>query len=177
MEVLNDCVCLSVQLSSRCLVLDVGEDRLMLTARPSLFHLDIFHPFLIDQENSVAQFNKSTQVQNTHIHEFTAKIHTWYKNTEAWKHYTTKEGEINTVTLIVRHRKTSTHTYTHNTKSRVEPTFCKYHHQKLALGIAKTTHATDVFNKHIHKQNTQHVHTCSMSLTVLYTLLLFFHRS
>ncbi|XP_026203155.1 PIH1 domain-containing protein 1 [Anabas testudineus] len=48
--------------SSRCLVLDVGEDQLVLTARPSLFHLDIFHPFLIDQENSVAQFNKSTQI-------------------------------------------------------------------------------------------------------------------
>lgn len=49
--------------SSRSLVLDVGEDRLVLTARPSLFHLDIFHPFLVDQENSVAQYNSSTQVQ------------------------------------------------------------------------------------------------------------------
>ncbi|KAK2832858.1 hypothetical protein Q5P01_016747 [Channa striata] len=48
--------------SARSLVLDVGEDRLVLTARPSLFHLDIFHPFLIDQENSVAQFNKSTEI-------------------------------------------------------------------------------------------------------------------
>ncbi|XP_023272053.1 PIH1 domain-containing protein 1 [Seriola lalandi dorsalis] len=48
--------------SSRSLVLDVGEDRLVLTARPSLFQLDIFHPFLIDQENSVAQYNKSTEI-------------------------------------------------------------------------------------------------------------------
>ncbi|XP_020507687.1 PIH1 domain-containing protein 1 [Labrus bergylta] len=48
--------------SSRCLVLDVGEDRLVLTARPSLFHLDIFHPFLVHQEKSVAQYNKSTQI-------------------------------------------------------------------------------------------------------------------
>ncbi|XP_031600780.2 PIH1 domain-containing protein 1 [Oreochromis aureus] len=48
--------------SSRSLVLDVGEDRLVLTARPSLFHLDIFHPFLVDQENSVAQYNSSTQI-------------------------------------------------------------------------------------------------------------------
>ncbi|XP_038548613.1 PIH1 domain-containing protein 1 isoform X1 [Micropterus salmoides] len=48
--------------SSRSLVLDVGEDRLVLTARPSLFHLDIFHPFLVDQENSVAQYNNSTQI-------------------------------------------------------------------------------------------------------------------
>ncbi|XP_068434983.1 PIH1 domain-containing protein 1 [Clinocottus analis] len=48
--------------SSRSLVLDVGEDRLVLTARPSLFHLDVFHAFLVDQENSVAQFNNKTQV-------------------------------------------------------------------------------------------------------------------
>nr|XP_004570375.1 PIH1 domain-containing protein 1 [Maylandia zebra]XP_004570376.1 PIH1 domain-containing protein 1 [Maylandia zebra] len=48
--------------SSLSLVLDVGEDRLVLTARPSLFHLDIFHPFLVDQENSVAQYNSSTQI-------------------------------------------------------------------------------------------------------------------
>ncbi|KAM9843314.1 PIH1 domain-containing protein 1 isoform 1-T2 [Aulostomus maculatus] len=48
--------------SARSLVLDVGEDRLVLTARPSLFHLDIFHPLLVDQEASVAQYNNSTQV-------------------------------------------------------------------------------------------------------------------
>ncbi|XP_062263855.1 PIH1 domain-containing protein 1 isoform X1 [Platichthys flesus] len=48
--------------SSRSLVLDVGEDRLVVTARPSLFHLDICHPFLVDQENSVAQYNKSTEI-------------------------------------------------------------------------------------------------------------------
>nr|XP_046271538.1 PIH1 domain-containing protein 1 isoform X3 [Scatophagus argus] len=48
--------------SSRSLVLDVGEDRLVLTARPSLFHLDIFHPFLVNQESSVAQYNSSTQI-------------------------------------------------------------------------------------------------------------------
>lgn len=55
------------QASSRSLVLDVGEDRLVLTARPSLFHLDIFHPFLVDQEASVAQFNSSTKVQKTYM--------------------------------------------------------------------------------------------------------------
>ncbi|XP_038125188.1 PIH1 domain-containing protein 1, partial [Cyprinodon tularosa] len=48
--------------SSRSLVLDIGEDRLVLTARPSLYNLDIFHPFFIDQENSVAQYNNSTQI-------------------------------------------------------------------------------------------------------------------
>ncbi|XP_041672971.1 PIH1 domain-containing protein 1 [Cheilinus undulatus] len=49
-------------LSSRSLVLDVGEDRLVLSARPSLFYLDIFHPFLINQEKSVAQYNIRTQI-------------------------------------------------------------------------------------------------------------------
>lgn len=53
---------LRAQTSSRSLVLDVGEDRLVLTARPSLYHLDIFHPLLINQESSFAQYNSSTQV-------------------------------------------------------------------------------------------------------------------
>ncbi|XP_053095323.1 PIH1 domain-containing protein 1 [Pangasianodon hypophthalmus] len=48
--------------SVRSLVLDLGEDRLVLNARPSLFYLDIFLPFLIDQENSGAQYNTDTQV-------------------------------------------------------------------------------------------------------------------
>ncbi|XP_066498642.1 PIH1 domain-containing protein 1 [Hoplias malabaricus] len=47
--------------SARSLVLDLGEDRLVLTARPSLFHLDIFLPFFIDQESSVAQYHTITQ--------------------------------------------------------------------------------------------------------------------
>lgn len=58
---------LCAQTSSRCLVLDVGEDRLVLTARPSLYHLDIFHPFLINQESSFAQYNSSIQVQNARL--------------------------------------------------------------------------------------------------------------
>lgn len=49
--------------SARSLLLDVGEDRLVLNARPSLYHLDIFHPFIIDQESSMAQYNARTQVQ------------------------------------------------------------------------------------------------------------------
>ncbi|KAM9457102.1 PIH1 domain-containing protein 1 [Clarias gariepinus] len=49
-------------LSVRSLVLDLGEDRLVLHARPSLYYLDIFLPFLIDQENSGAQYNTDTQV-------------------------------------------------------------------------------------------------------------------
>ncbi|KAF3846998.1 hypothetical protein F7725_004076 [Dissostichus mawsoni] len=54
--------CCSYKRSSRSLVLDLGEDRLLLTARPSLYLLDIFHPFSIEQESSVAQFNSNTQI-------------------------------------------------------------------------------------------------------------------
>ncbi|XP_056608851.1 PIH1 domain-containing protein 1 isoform X2 [Triplophysa dalaica] len=49
-------------MSVRSIVLDLGEDRLLLIARPSLFHLDIFFPLLIDQENSVAEYNTNTQM-------------------------------------------------------------------------------------------------------------------
>ncbi|KAG7459872.1 hypothetical protein MATL_G00214950 [Megalops atlanticus] len=48
--------------SARSLVLDLGEDRLVLTARPSLFHLDCFFPLNIDPETSVAQYNTKTQI-------------------------------------------------------------------------------------------------------------------
>lgn len=48
--------------SSRSLVLDIGEDRLVLSARPSLYHLDVFHPFLVEQQSSVAQYNNNTQI-------------------------------------------------------------------------------------------------------------------
>ncbi|KAA0705684.1 PIH1 domain-containing protein 1 [Triplophysa tibetana] len=49
-------------MSACSLVLDLGEDRLLLIARPFLFHLDIFFPLLIDQENSVAEYNTNTQM-------------------------------------------------------------------------------------------------------------------
>ncbi|XP_063293269.1 PIH1 domain-containing protein 1 [Pelobates fuscus] len=48
--------------SVRSLVLDLGEDRIVLLARPDLYHLDIFIPYNIIQEESGAQFNKSTKV-------------------------------------------------------------------------------------------------------------------
>ncbi|CAL8271675.1 unnamed protein product [Lota lota] len=48
--------------SSRALVLDIGEDRLVLTARPNVFHLDVFHPLMVDQKGSVAQYNTHTQI-------------------------------------------------------------------------------------------------------------------
>ncbi|KAJ8253640.1 hypothetical protein COCON_G00202520 [Conger conger] len=48
--------------SSRSLLLDLGEDRMVLTARPSLFHLDCYFPLNIDPDTSVAQYNKKTQI-------------------------------------------------------------------------------------------------------------------
>ncbi|KAM4652743.1 PIH1 domain-containing protein 1 [Discoglossus pictus] len=48
--------------SVRSLVLDLGEDRIVLFGRPDLYHLDIFIPYNIIQEESGAQFNKSSKV-------------------------------------------------------------------------------------------------------------------
>ncbi|XP_066564825.1 PIH1 domain-containing protein 1 [Amia ocellicauda] len=48
--------------SSRSLLLDLGEDRLLLCARPSRFHLDCFFPLLIDPASSAAQYHTLTQV-------------------------------------------------------------------------------------------------------------------
>uniref|UniRef100_A0A4W3ILZ8 PIH1 domain-containing protein 1 n=1 Tax=Callorhinchus milii TaxID=7868 RepID=A0A4W3ILZ8_CALMI len=44
------------------LVLDLGEDRIVLWARPDLYHLDICIPYNIIQEESGSQFNRNTQV-------------------------------------------------------------------------------------------------------------------
>ncbi|MEE6513338.1 hypothetical protein FKM82_020903 [Ascaphus truei] len=52
----------SFQSSVRSLVLDLGEDRVVLWGRPDLYHLDIFIPHNIIQEESGAQFNKSSKV-------------------------------------------------------------------------------------------------------------------
>ncbi|XP_072282802.1 PIH1 domain-containing protein 1 [Pyxicephalus adspersus] len=48
--------------SVRSLVLDLGEDRIVLLGRPDLYHMDIFIPYNIIQEESGAQFNKDTKV-------------------------------------------------------------------------------------------------------------------
>ncbi|OCT73126.1 PIH1 domain-containing protein 1 isoform X1 [Xenopus laevis] len=48
--------------SVRSLVLDLGEDRIVLWGRPDLYHLDIFLPYNIVQEESGAQFNRDTKV-------------------------------------------------------------------------------------------------------------------
>ncbi|MBN3294746.1 PIHD1 protein, partial [Polypterus senegalus] len=54
--------------SSRSLILDLGEDRIVLSAQPSLYHMDCYLPFLIDQENSQAQFYKTTNCELIFIH-------------------------------------------------------------------------------------------------------------
>ncbi|XP_069598571.1 PIH1 domain-containing protein 1 [Ranitomeya imitator] len=48
--------------STRSLVLDLGEDRIVLVGRPDLYHLDVFIPYNINQEQSGAQFNKDSKV-------------------------------------------------------------------------------------------------------------------
>ncbi|XP_043535561.1 PIH1 domain-containing protein 1 [Chiloscyllium plagiosum] len=48
--------------SAGSLLLDLGEDRIVLWARPDLYHLDIYIPFNIVQEKSGSQFNRKTRV-------------------------------------------------------------------------------------------------------------------
>ncbi|XP_030053792.1 PIH1 domain-containing protein 1 [Microcaecilia unicolor] len=48
--------------SVRSLLLDLGEDRIVLWARPSLYHLDIYLPFSVIQEESGAQFHRNSKV-------------------------------------------------------------------------------------------------------------------
>ena len=50
------------QKSSQQIVVDVGEDSLLLAAHPRLYHLDLDLPFLINTEDTGAQFNKDTRV-------------------------------------------------------------------------------------------------------------------
>ncbi|XP_067875788.1 PIH1 domain-containing protein 1 [Heterodontus francisci] len=48
--------------SAGVLLLDLGEDRIVLWARPDLYHLDIYLPYNIIQEESGSQFNRNTKV-------------------------------------------------------------------------------------------------------------------
>ncbi len=49
----------ALQTSCRNLSLEVGEDRVVLKTRPKLFSLDIDLPFLVDNENTGAQYDGS----------------------------------------------------------------------------------------------------------------------
>ncbi len=40
----------------------MGEDRLVLNTRPKLFYLDIDLPYLVDSEDTGAQFNRQSKV-------------------------------------------------------------------------------------------------------------------
>lgn len=48
--------------SARSLLLDLGEDRIVLWARPDLYHLDIYIPYNVIPEESGSQFNTNTGV-------------------------------------------------------------------------------------------------------------------
>ncbi|XP_078286940.1 PIH1 domain-containing protein 1 isoform X3 [Rhinoraja longicauda] len=48
--------------SARSLLLDLGEDRIVLWARPDLYHLDIYIPYNVIPEESGSQFNRNTRV-------------------------------------------------------------------------------------------------------------------
>ncbi|CAG2060163.1 unnamed protein product [Timema podura] len=48
-------------LSSQELTLDVGEDRIVLEGRKKGYLIDVFVPYLIDQDNTSALFDKSTR--------------------------------------------------------------------------------------------------------------------
>ena len=56
-------VFLLLQKSSRNLCLEVGEDRVVLKTRPSLFFLDVDLPFLVDNETVGAQDNETVGAQ------------------------------------------------------------------------------------------------------------------
>jgi len=50
------------QKSAATLTLDVGEDRILLETRSNIYHLDIYLPYDILQEECAAQFNNKTKV-------------------------------------------------------------------------------------------------------------------
>ena len=47
-------------MSSRQICLEVGEDRLELNTRPKLYQLNLDLPYLLDPDETGAQFNKDT---------------------------------------------------------------------------------------------------------------------
>ena len=55
---------LMTQKSAASLELDVGEDRILLQTRSNVYHLDIWLPQNIVQEECGAQFNRQTKVKH-----------------------------------------------------------------------------------------------------------------
>ncbi|XP_070543636.1 PIH1 domain-containing protein 1-like [Ptychodera flava] len=48
--------------TAKTLTLDLGEDRILLHAHPNTYHLDIYLPYDINQDDSGAQFNRNTKI-------------------------------------------------------------------------------------------------------------------
>ncbi|CAF1436436.1 unnamed protein product, partial [Adineta ricciae] len=46
--------------SSKTLTLDIGTDRIVLSTRSNIYHLDIWLPIDVDSDECGAQFNKAT---------------------------------------------------------------------------------------------------------------------
>lgn len=49
-------------ISSKSLNLDLGEDRILLTTRSGLYHLDIYLPFNINQDECGAEFDRKNKI-------------------------------------------------------------------------------------------------------------------
>lgn len=60
LNILHSCVYFQKMAST--LSVDVGEDRIILETRSNKYYLDIFLPYLLIQEDCVAQFNRKTRV-------------------------------------------------------------------------------------------------------------------
>ena len=46
------------------MTLDIGEDRIILETRSNIYHLDVFLPYNLIQEECGAQFNRKTKVSH-----------------------------------------------------------------------------------------------------------------
>jgi hypothetical protein len=57
------CDCVWWQKTAQTLILDVGEDRILLDTRSNVYHMDIYLPYNIVQEDVGAQFDRCTKVQ------------------------------------------------------------------------------------------------------------------
>ena len=56
------CTIIHFQNSSRNISFEVGEDRLVLKTRPNLFYLDVDLPYLVNNEETGAQFDRERKV-------------------------------------------------------------------------------------------------------------------
>lgn len=51
-----------LKISAKSLTLDIGEDRILLTTRSGMYHLDIYLPYKLNQDECGAQFDKKTKL-------------------------------------------------------------------------------------------------------------------